>query len=95
MKSAPPSRNSCGSCDRANSTWSAILDGSQLSLCARTLMTRQGPLRLAVGQLSQAGPGLGFGSLDLEHAMVVRAAQLHVDRLAAVAMADHQRAPVA
>ena len=37
--------------------------------------------------MSQAGPGPGFGFLDLEHPMVVRAAELHVHRLAAVAVA--------
>ena len=40
-------------------------------------------------QMSQAGPGPGLGFLDLEHAMVGGAAQLHVHRLAAVAVADH------
>ena len=39
--------------------------------------------------MSQAGPGPGFGFLDLEHAMVVRAAQLHVQRLAALGVPDH------
>jgi hypothetical protein len=39
--------------------------------------------------MSQAGPGPGFGFLDLEHAMLVRAAQLHVQRLAAVTVPDH------
>ncbi|HEY2198768.1 MAG TPA: hypothetical protein VGH69_13895 [Mycobacterium sp.] len=38
--------------------------------------------------MSQAGPGPGFGFLDLEYAMVVGAAQLHVHRLAALAVAD-------
>ena len=40
-------------------------------------------------QMSQAGPGPGLGFLDLEHAMVVRAAELHVHRLAAVTVPDH------
>src|SRR6478736_4561373 len=39
--------------------------------------------------MSQAGPGPGFGFVDLEHALVVRAAELHVHRLAALAVADH------
>jgi hypothetical protein len=42
--------------------------------------------------MSQAGPGPGFGFLDLEHARVVRAPQLHVHRLAAVAVADRHGA---
>ena len=40
--------------------------------------------------MSQAGPGPGFGFLDLEYAMLVRAPQLHVQRLAALAVPDHQ-----
>ena len=40
-------------------------------------------------QMSQAGPGPGLGFLDLEHPVVVGAAQLHVHGLAAVAVADH------
>jgi hypothetical protein len=36
----------------------------------------------------------GFGFLDLEHAIVVSAPQLHVRRLAAVAAADRHRASV-
>ena len=43
-------------------------------------------------QIGQAGPGPGFGFLDVGHAMVVGAAQLHVHRLAAVAVADHDGA---
>lgn len=31
--------------------------------------------------MSPAGPGRGFGFLDLEHAIVVRAPQLHLLRL--------------
>src|SRR6476660_5235377 len=54
-----------------------------------TLMTGAEPSRLAVGQISQAGPGPGFGFLDPEHPMLARAAQLHVHRLAAVTVADH------
>jgi len=52
-------------------------------------MTRLEPSQSAVRLMSQAGPGPGFGFLDLEHPMVVRAAQLHVHRLAAVAVPDH------
>src|SRR5260370_29194679 len=62
---------------------------SRLCCSVPTLMTGAEPSRLAVGQISQAGPGPGFGFLDLEHAMVVRAAQLHVHRLAALAVPDH------
>jgi hypothetical protein len=40
-------------------------------------------------QMSRAGPGAGLGFLDLEHPVVVGAPQLHVDRLAAVAMPHH------
>jgi len=40
-------------------------------------------------QMSQAGPGPGLGFLDLEHPAVVDAPQLHVHRLAAVAMPRH------
>ena len=42
--------------------------------------------------MSPAGPGRGFGFLDLEQAIVVRAPQLLVHRLAAVAVADHDGA---
>src|ERR1700748_1202003 len=52
-------------------------------------MTGAEPSRLAVGLISQAGSGPGFGFLDLEYAMVVRAAQLHVHRPAALAVPDH------
>src|SRR6476469_4745888 len=55
-------------------------------------MTRPEPSQSAVRLMSQAGPGPGFGFLDLEHAMVVRAAELHVHRLAALAMAGHDGA---
>ena len=55
----------------------------------RSLMTRPEPSQSAVRLMSQAGPGPGFGFLDLEHAMLVRAPQLHVQRLAAVTMPDH------
>ena len=51
-------------------------------------MTRTEPSQSAVRLMSQAGPGPGFGFLDLAHAMVVGAAELHVHRLAAVAVAD-------
>src|SRR5882672_2674176 len=52
-------------------------------------MTRLEPSQSAVRLMSQARPGLGFGFLDLEHPMVVRAPQLHVHRLAALAVPDH------
>ena len=39
--------------------------------------------------MSQAGPGPGLGFLDFEHPVVVGAPQLHVHRLAAVAMPHH------
>src|SRR5882757_4473044 len=52
-------------------------------------MTRPEPIQSAVRLMSQARPGPGFGFLDLEHAMVVRAAELYVHRLAAVTVADH------
>ena len=55
-------------------------------------MTGAEPSRLAVGQISQAGPRPGFGFLDLEHAMVVRAPQLHMHRLVAVAVPDYHGA---
>src|SRR6476620_494621 len=55
----------------------------------RSLMIRPEPWQSAVRLMSQAGPGPGFGFLDLEHAMVVRAAQLHVQRLAALGVPDH------
>src|SRR5246500_6063717 len=64
-------------------------NASRLCCSVPARMTGAEPSRLAVGQISQAGPGPGFGFLDLEHAMVVRAAQLHVHRLAAVAVPDH------
>jgi hypothetical protein len=57
------------------------------------LMTRRVPSQLSVRQMSQVGPGRGFGLLDLEHAIVVRAPQLHVHRLAEVAAADRHRPP--
>src|SRR5262245_27929426 len=47
------------------------------------------PWQSAVRLMSHAGPGPGFGFLDLEHAMLVRAPQLHVQRLAALAVPDH------
>ena len=52
----------------------------------RNTLSRRAHPRLAV---QQAGPGPGFGFLDLEHAMLARAAQLHVQRLAAVTVRDH------
>jgi len=52
-------------------------------------MIRPEPWQSAVRLMSQAGPGPGFGFLDLEHAMLVRAPQLHVQRLAALAVPDH------
>jgi len=52
-------------------------------------MTRPEPSQSAVRLMSQAGPGPGFGFLDLEHPVVVGAPQLHVQRLAAVTMPDH------
>src|SRR6478736_5600516 len=55
----------------------------------RSLMTRPEPSQSAVRLMSQAGPGPGFGFVDLEHAMLVRAPQLHVQRLAALAVPDH------
>src|SRR6476660_617249 len=63
-------------------------NASRLCCSVPTLMTGAEPSRLAAGQISQAGPGPGFGFLDLEHPMVVRAAELHVHRLAAVKVAD-------
>src|SRR6478672_7900390 len=39
--------------------------------------------------MSQAGPGPGFGFLDPENPMVVRAPQLHVHRLAALGVPGH------
>ena len=62
---------------------------SRLCCSVPTLMTGAEPSRLAVRLMSQAGPGPGFGFLDLEHPMVVRAAQLHVHRLAALGVPGH------
>src|SRR6476620_9419706 len=55
----------------------------------RSLMIRPEPWQSAVRLMSQAGPGPGFGFLDFEYAMLVRAPQLHVQRLAGLAVPDH------
>src|SRR6478735_6629785 len=55
----------------------------------RSLMIRPEPWQSAVRLMSQAGPGPGFGFLNFEYAMLVRAPQLHVQRLAALAVPDH------
>src|ERR1700752_4252329 len=52
-------------------------------------MTPPEPSQSAVRLTSQAGPGPGFGFLDLEHAMLVRTPQLHVQRLRAATVPDH------